>query len=74
MLINSGGILEKTLFTAEISMDITAELYKDWRLDEQALPVDLLKRYIPPSLCVCVCVSHRNKNRLAINNLEPSYA
>ncbi|EEF35110.1 lipoxygenase, putative [Ricinus communis] len=44
ILINSGGILEKTLFTGEISMELSAELYKEWRFDEQALPADLLKR------------------------------
>ena len=46
MLINSGGILEKTLFSAELSMQLSAELYKEWRFDEQALPADLLKRYL----------------------------
>ena len=49
ILINSGGILEKTLFTNEISMELSSALYKDWRFDEQALPVDLLKRYLYPS-------------------------
>ncbi|PON75124.1 Lipoxygenase [Parasponia andersonii] len=44
ILIKSGGILEKTLFSAELSMELSAELYKEWRFDEQALPVDLLKR------------------------------
>lgn len=43
-LINSGGILENILFSAEISMQLSAELYKEWRFDEQALPADLLKR------------------------------
>ncbi|KAL6211026.1 hypothetical protein ACLB2K_016254 [Fragaria x ananassa] len=43
-LINSGGIFEKILFSAEISMQLSAELYKEWRFDEQALPADLLKR------------------------------
>ncbi|CAN1325703.1 Linoleate 9S-lipoxygenase 6 (Fragment) [Linum perenne] len=43
-LINSGGILENTLFTGEISMELSSELYKQWRFDEQALPADLLKR------------------------------
>ncbi|KAH7518761.1 hypothetical protein FEM48_Zijuj09G0205400 [Ziziphus jujuba var. spinosa] len=44
ILMSSGGILEKTLYSAEISMELSAELYKDWRFDEQALPADLLKR------------------------------
>ncbi|KDP45238.1 hypothetical protein JCGZ_15103 [Jatropha curcas] len=44
VLINSGGILEKTLFTSEISIELSSELYKVWRFDEQALPADLIKR------------------------------
>ncbi|KAJ6674451.1 LIPOXYGENASE [Salix viminalis] len=44
ILVNSGGILEKTLFTGEISMELSSELYKEWRFDEQALPADLVKR------------------------------
>ncbi|KAI3418270.1 Lipoxygenase [Psidium guajava] len=44
ILINSGGILEKTLFTGEVSMELSSELYKEWRFDEQGLPSDLLKR------------------------------
>ncbi|TXG55701.1 hypothetical protein EZV62_020957 [Acer yangbiense] len=44
ILINSGGILEKTLFTGKVSMELSSELYKKWRFDEQALPTDLLKR------------------------------
>jgi lipoxygenase len=43
-LINSGGILEYILFSAALSMQLSAELYKEWRFDEQALPADLLKR------------------------------
>lgn len=44
ILINSGGILESALFTGETSMELSSELYKNWRFDEQALPADLLKR------------------------------
>ncbi|XVF81301.1 hypothetical protein PTKIN_Ptkin15bG0144400 [Pterospermum kingtungense] len=46
ILINSGGILEMTLFTGKFSMELSSELYKEWRFDEQALPTDLLKRYM----------------------------
>lgn len=45
ILINSGGILEKTLFNGEFSMELSSAMYKDWRFDEQGLPADLLKRY-----------------------------
>ncbi|XVE78190.1 hypothetical protein DITRI_Ditri13aG0124000 [Diplodiscus trichospermus] len=44
MFLNAGGILERTLFTAEFSMRLSSELYKQWRFDEQALPRDLVKR------------------------------
>ncbi|XWS36628.1 hypothetical protein CRYUN_Cryun20dG0101300 [Craigia yunnanensis] len=44
ILINSGGILETTLFTGKFSMELSSELYKEWRFDEQALSSDLLKR------------------------------
>lgn len=43
-LICSGGVLEKILQLGKNSMDYSSELYKKWRFDEQALPVDLQKR------------------------------
>uniref|UniRef100_F6HRH9 Lipoxygenase n=1 Tax=Vitis vinifera TaxID=29760 RepID=F6HRH9_VITVI len=45
IIINSGGILEKILFTQEISMELSSAIYRDWRFDEQGLPADLIKRY-----------------------------
>lgn len=54
ILMSSGGILEKTLHSAEISMELSAELYKDWRFDEQALPADLLKRYLFPRIDIVI--------------------
>ncbi|KAG6677867.1 hypothetical protein I3842_14G048900 [Carya illinoinensis] len=44
ILINSGGILEKILFSGEVSMELSSELYKRWRFDEQGLPAYLVKR------------------------------
>ncbi|CBI35577.3 unnamed protein product, partial [Vitis vinifera] len=44
IIINSGGILEKILFTQEISMELSSAIYRDWRFDEQGLPADLIKR------------------------------
>lgn len=46
MIINSGGILERILFTGEMSLELSSTLYKDWRFDQQALPTDLIKRYL----------------------------
>jgi lipoxygenase len=45
ILINSGGVLEKILLSCEISMELSSELYKEWKFNEQGLPADLLKRY-----------------------------
>ncbi|KAI4329915.1 hypothetical protein MLD38_028246 [Melastoma candidum] len=44
IIVNCGGLLEKTLFTGEASTELTSELYKEWRFNEQGLPADLLKR------------------------------
>ncbi|KAL2470745.1 Linoleate 9S-lipoxygenase 5 [Abeliophyllum distichum] len=44
MVINAGGILEKTLFSGPISMELSSALYKKWRFHEQSLPEDLIKR------------------------------
>ncbi|KAK9070900.1 hypothetical protein SSX86_009468 [Deinandra increscens subsp. villosa] len=44
ILINAGGILERTVFPARYAMEMSAVLYKNWVFPEQALPADLLKR------------------------------
>ncbi|KAK4794589.1 hypothetical protein SAY86_012583 [Trapa natans] len=44
VLVSDGGILETTLFTKKVSMEVSSMLYRDWRFDEQGLPSDLLKR------------------------------
>ncbi|KAK9993059.1 hypothetical protein SO802_022762 [Lithocarpus litseifolius] len=44
ILINSDGVLEKILLSGEISMELSSEVYKEWRFDQQGLPDDLINR------------------------------
>ncbi|KAJ0977170.1 hypothetical protein J5N97_012644 [Dioscorea zingiberensis] len=44
ILLNSGGILEKTMFPGKYSLELSSTIYEDWRFDEQGLPADLVKR------------------------------
>lgn len=44
IFLNAGGILERTLFTGEYSMQLSSHLYKKWRFDKQTLPEDLVNR------------------------------
>ncbi|PHT72874.1 hypothetical protein T459_23659 [Capsicum annuum] len=38
------GVIE-TLYSGEVSMELSSSLHKEWRFDEQSPPSDLLKRY-----------------------------
>ncbi|RYQ88949.1 hypothetical protein Ahy_B09g095845 isoform K [Arachis hypogaea] len=44
VLVNAEGIIESTFLWGGYSLEMSAVVYKDWVLTEQALPNDLLKR------------------------------
>ncbi|PON80109.1 Lipoxygenase [Parasponia andersonii] len=44
ILINAGGVLERTVFPGRFAMEMSAVVYKNWVFKDHALPTDLLKR------------------------------
>ena len=45
-LINGNGVIELVFTPAKYSTKMSSKIYKEWKFNEQGLPVDLLKRSI----------------------------
>ncbi|XVF31339.1 hypothetical protein REPUB_Repub16aG0137300 [Reevesia pubescens] len=46
LLVNAGGVIEKTFYPGKYSMEMSSVVYKSWNFLDQALPNDLKKRGI----------------------------
>ncbi|XP_057827365.1 linoleate 9S-lipoxygenase-like [Cryptomeria japonica] len=44
LLINAGGIIEKSFRAGQFAMEISSKAYVDWKFNEKGLPADLIKR------------------------------
>lgn len=45
ILINANGVIEQGFTPYRYAIELSSKAYKHWKLNEQGLPLDLIKRY-----------------------------
>lgn len=65
-LINAGGIIECDFSTGKYSAEIISTAYRDWwRFDKEALPADLIRRFVYSDYKSAYC--HHFPHKIRVN-------
>jgi lipoxygenase len=57
ILINGDGVIESGFTPGRYCMEMSASAYRDlWRLDQEGLPADLIRRYTHTQYCNAMCL------------------